>query len=109
MPGLFETLNRAAELLDQEARSIHECHTFDGRWGNHPEDIRAEEDWREMRSVAKALRKAAKYMQANPLGGPAKVFDAIADQVRCGETLDASMRAFGVKWDKKAARIKRHN
>ncbi len=31
------------------------------------------------------LRRGAEYRKANPLGGPGKVFDAMADRIRAGD------------------------
>lgn len=41
----------------------------------------------------------ADYRKANPLGGPAATFDAIANAIRAGDSVDAAMRAFGVRWE----------
>lgn len=35
------------------------------------------------------------YEQANPLGGPAKVFDAMADAIRAGDSYHAVLRQYG--------------
>lgn len=96
MAGLCETLRRAATLLEEEAASLKACHTVRGKWSSSEDEVRAIYD--EHRHVAATLREAAKYHFANPLGGPAKVFDAIADMVRAGDSLDSAMAVFGVKW-----------
>ena len=100
MAGLCETLTRAATLLEQDAASLRACHTVRGRWPKDEGEVRAVYD--EQRQVAKTLRAAARYHAANPLGGPAKLFDAVADQIRAGESVDAAMRAFELKWDRGA-------
>lgn len=41
---------------------------------------------------------AAAYRAANPLGGPANVFRAIADRIQAGDDIDATMADMGVMW-----------
>jgi hypothetical protein len=40
-------------------------------------------------------RVAEQYARANPLGGPAKVFDAMAAAIRAGDDYEAVLRTFG--------------
>ncbi len=47
-------------------------------------------------------RAADKYERANPLGGPAKIFEAVASRVRAGEPLDDVMLDYGLRWTDKA-------
>jgi hypothetical protein len=42
-----------------------------------------------------AIEKAEKYKQDNALGGPAKVFDAIADAIRAGDDYYLTLRRYG--------------
>jgi len=98
-PGLLATLLHAAQLLASEAASLRESHTHNGRWGSEHEARRAH---KELCDSAKALRKAAAYMQPNPLGGPAKVFDACADAIRAGEPVHAAMADYGLAWSDRA-------
>lgn len=102
-PGLLETLLRAAYFIETDAAALRSCHTVRGRWGDDEPEAKAAYD--EMRSVAARLRKAHKYMVPNPLGGPAKVFDACADSIRAGEPIDAAMANFGLAWVRSNARI----
>lgn len=94
--SVFETLTRAATLLEQDATSLRAYHTVRGRWLDDEAETRAVYD--EQRQVAKALRSLAKYHKENPLGGPAKVFDAVADAIRAGDSVGSAMRAFDLKW-----------
>ena len=94
--GLIELLGRAAEELDREAASIRACHTVRCRWPADDAETRAV--YQKLRGLAAGLRRAKKYHEPNPLGGPAKVFDAIADCVRAGDDLAATMANMGVQW-----------
>jgi hypothetical protein len=98
MMGLIELLGRAATALEREAAVLRGCHTVRGKWAADEENVRAK--YEELRSLAAGLRRAKKYHEPNPLGGPAKVFDAIADSVRAGDDLDSAMARMGVQWVK---------
>jgi hypothetical protein len=94
--GLLATLLAAARLLELEADSVFACHTIGGRWcDNEPEVRRAYE---ELRATAAALRKAHGYMVPNPMGGPAVVFDACADAIRAGDSVEFAMANYGLSW-----------
>ena len=95
-PGLLETLETAARLLEADAQALKQAHTLRGKWP--AEDDLARFAYEEIRAVAKRLRKARKYMTPNPLGGPAKVFDACADAIRAGDPIDEAMAAYGLAW-----------
>lgn len=99
--GLLYLLKRSAELLDRSAEEIRVAHTVGGRWPRNDEHG-AKRDHQELRDMAKGLRKAHKYHKPNCLGGPAKMFDAIADQIRAGESMKSCMADYGLKF-------KRHN
>ena len=43
-------------------------------------------------------KDAEKYLRDNPLGGPAKVFEACADAIRSGDNVDFAMASFGLAW-----------
>ena len=94
--GLIELLGCAAANFDREAESLRECHTVRGRWAADIAEVR--NAYKEFRDLAASLRRAKKYHEPNPLGGPAKVFDAIADRVRAGDNLEATMADMGVQW-----------
>ena len=94
--GLIELLGRAAEEIDREAGSLRACHTVRGRWPTDTAETRAV--YQELRDLAAGLRRAKKYHEPNPLGGPARVFDVIADRVRGGDDLDATMADMSVQW-----------
>ena len=83
-PGMIETLESAAEIIEESARVLR-CEFFDyferKRWGSQHAKAR----YQTQVAIAKNLRKIAAYHKVNPLGGPAKVFDAIADRIRAGE------------------------
>lgn len=76
--GLLYLLQRSAELLEQDGS-----------------------DRDERLVMAKLLRKAYKYHNPNFLGGPAKMFDAIADRIRAGESIDEVMGDYGVRYVEK--------
>lgn len=42
-----------------------------------------------------ALAEPEEYAAQNPLGGPAKVFDAMADAIRSGDDYHATLRRYG--------------
>lgn len=96
--GLLRLLERSAELLEQDAASIRESHTVGGRWPS-PDDLGVRLDYQELRFLAKQLRSAHSYHKRNPLGGPAKMFDAIADRIRAGESVQSCMADYGIKWE----------
>ena len=96
-PGLLETLLHAAQLLEGEAAILKRSYTVRGRW-HHTAEPTAKATHDELRGAAARLRKAHKYMVPNPLGGPAKVFDACADAIRAGDPINAAMANFGLAW-----------
>lgn len=95
-PGLLETLETAARLLEADAQELKAAHTVRGRWPAEDDLVRVAHE--EIQAVAKRLRKAHRYMTPNPLGGPAKVFDACADAIRAGDPIDQAMANFGLAW-----------
>ena len=58
---------------------------------------RAVKTWHDGKPVYVAEQPAQQqaYQQANPLGGPAKVFDAMADAIRAGDDYHAVLRQYG--------------
>ena len=94
--GLIELLCRAAQELEREAEGMRHGHTIDGKWPKDEANVKAE--YRLRRDLAAKLRRAKKYHEPNPLGGPARTFDAIADSVRAGDDLDVTMARYGVQW-----------
>lgn len=68
----------AAELyrLDAEVRTLRKC-LF------------------QTQEAAKALAAQVKYQKANPLGGQAKVFQAMADAIRAGDSYESVLLQFG--------------
>ncbi len=97
--GFVELLERAAEVLDAEAAALKEAESRNGRWwGDY---ATAKEAHDEMRGLAKQLRKSAAYHKPNPLGGPARVFDACADSIRAGDSITRAMAEYGLKWAKR--------
>lgn len=55
--GLMHLLERSAELLERSAEEIKIAHTIGGRWCRHDEHG-AHRDHKELREMAKGLRKA---------------------------------------------------
>lgn len=96
--SLLDTIERAALLLDGEAQALKECHTLRGKWTRDETSEVAKAAFDDMTATAKALRAAHKYMRSNPLGGPAKVFDACADAIRAGDPIEQAMANFGLAW-----------
>ena len=95
--GLLHLLERSAELLERSAKEIRIAHTVGCRWPRNDE-YGAKLDHQELRDIAKGLRKAHKYHKPNCLGGPAKMFDAIADRIRAGEKMKAVMADYDLKF-----------
>lgn len=56
--------------------------------------IRAERAEAERDVVLTDLRGVKKYRESSPLGGPAKVFDAMADSIRAGSDFYAVLREY---------------
>ena len=48
-------------------------------------------------ALRRELFRAARYSRSNPLGGPAKVFDAMADRIRAGENYWTVIRDNGFR------------
>lgn len=109
-PGLVELLESAAAIIEREAAIIKQSHvTASGRWSATSPfvaDARACHD--DMLRVGNGLRLARAYQTANVFGGPAARFDAIADLIRAGDSVDLAMRVFGVAWVKNGARGNRY-
>jgi hypothetical protein len=55
------------------------------------------------RAIRAALtdKPAKEYAAKNPLGGPATMFDAIADRIRAGEPMDAVLDDYGLTFTDK--------
>lgn len=102
--GLLYLLDRSAELLERRAEEIKIAHTIGGRWCPHDEHG-ARRDYKELCAMAKGLRKAHKYHKPNPLGGPAKMFDAIADRMRAGDSMKECMADYGLKFKRSKAKV----
>lgn len=103
--GLIALLERSAEVLEAEAGIILICNTVNGRWPKklNSADKSAKSDYDEWMALAKQLRAAAKYHKPNPLGGPARIFDCIADRIRAGEPIKDAMDDYGVRYKRRAA------
>jgi hypothetical protein len=48
-----------------------------------------------MDNLRAAIEQGDQYRRNNPLGGPAKVFDAMADAIRAGDDYHATLRSCG--------------
>ena len=96
---LDEDLVRAAQILEETARAIKLSNSVGNlHWVGPPELVkndRAAHD--EMMRIATVLRKHAGYLKPNPLGGPAKVFDTIANRIRAGEDRHAVLDDYGFR------------
>jgi len=96
--GFVELLARSAQVLENEAKTLKRgfASPSTGRW---PKDFASEKaDYDEMVTLAKQLHKAAEYHRPNPLGGPARVFDACADAIRAGDSVKSAMSHYGLRW-----------
>lgn len=51
--------------------------------------------WPVIIALKQALAEPDQYAAQNPLGGPAKVFDAMADAIRAGDDYHATLRRYG--------------
>ena len=45
---------------------------------------------------ARAIANSEEYQRANPLGGPAAMFDTIADRIRAGEPMADVLADYGL-------------
>ena len=102
--GLLHLLERSAELLERSAEEIRIAHTVGGCWPR-PDEHGAKRDFQELRDMAKGLRKAHKYHKPNCLGGPAKMFDAIADRIRAGGKMKSVMTDYDLKFKRPNAKV----
>ena len=100
--GLLHLLERSAELLERAADEVKISHTVGGRWPR-PDEHGAKRDFDELRKMAKGFRKAHKYHKPNPMGGPAKMFDAIADRMRAGDSMKECMADYGLRFKRSNA------
>jgi hypothetical protein len=100
-----ELLERAAFVIRTHADELRRAHTIAGRWPPGEEEVRDEFD--EHAALANQLAKSAKYHRPNPLGGPAVVFDACADSIRAGDSIDSAMSAYGLAWRRRLAVLKK--
>lgn len=94
-----ELLERAAFVIRTQADELRMAHTVGGRWPAGETAVREEVD--ELVALADRLAKSAKYHRPNPLGGPAVVFDACADSIRSGDSIDSAMADYGLEWAKR--------
>lgn len=94
-----ELLERAAHVIRTHADELRLAHTVAGRWPADEEEVRAEFD--ELAALADRLANSAKYHRPNPLGGPAVVFDACADSIRAGDSIESAMADYGLEWAKR--------
>lgn len=102
---LTADLIHAAELLDIDAQAEEDSCAIGKRlWtcadcpGRKPGgECPAKANVTERRAIATVIRAHARYVKANPLGGPAKVFDAIADRIRAGESRAAVLYDYDLK------------
>ncbi len=103
--GLVELLERAAAHVHVNAECLRRSCTCRGKWFEKADlDLYNEEI-----ALEKQLRKAAAYWKPNPLGGPAKVYDAIADLIRAGDPIDDVLRDYGLQYIRKpTTRRNRH-
>lgn len=99
MTGLKFLLCRVEAMLTCYANDIFVAHTVNGVWPDSEIEAKGAHD--ELRQLARGLRMATRYYGANPLGGPATMFDAIADRLRVGEALDAVLADYGLQFTPK--------
>lgn len=78
-------------LLDEAANTISALRAL-------PEVPALDEDGFSLRlnTLARRLRAAARYHRVNPLGGPARMFDAIAARLRAGEAWALVLADYGL-------------
>lgn len=102
--GMIETLESAAVVIEFAARDIRmEWYSSIRKAWASPEDKKR---YQVRIALAKNLRKIAAYHKPNPLGGPAKIFDAMADRIRAGEKYDFVLADYGFKVDVKRTTTK---
>ena len=63
---------------------------------------------RELAEALDLLHGIKEYREKNQLGGPAKVFDAMADQIRAGDDYNAVLKEYGFCHEAELARVKAH-
>jgi len=91
---LDEVIEFARELERElaEAKRIGSFNAEESlKWRTLFQNERDENEW-----IRGELHGIAEYRAANPLGGPAKMFDAIADRIRAGEEYYAVLADYDV-------------
>ena len=99
--GRGATLQQAAELIADEAEILKRSSTVGGRWPSDRESRATKAEYERWMDIARNLLKAARYFSPNPLGGPAKMFDAIADCIRAGDPVEDVLRDYGLQYIRK--------
>ena len=94
---MIETLESAAVVIELAARDIRMQWCYVSKAWASDEDKKR---YQVRIALAKRLRKIAEYHKPNPLGGPARVFDMMADRIRGGEDYNFILAEYGFKVDK---------
>ena len=81
-----------------------DCH-FDGDWKECDKSGCLQEKQCKRRTSAPSSTAAKEYAERNPLGGPATVFDAIAERLRAGEEYHAVLADYGLAVSARAVNL----
>ncbi|TAK45226.1 MAG: hypothetical protein EPO27_10420 [Betaproteobacteria bacterium] len=95
--GFVELLLRAAAHVHVNAECLRRSSTCRGKWFDR-EDL---DLYNEEIALEKHLRRAAAYWKPNPLGGPAKLFETVADYIRAGDPIEDVLRDYGLQYIRK--------
>lgn len=102
MNDLQTAAHIALEALIENARLLGGTQAKKGFGCYSQEDANLERAWHEgiakhSATIRAALAERDEYARANPLGGPATMFDAIARRLRSGEPYDEVLADYGLQ------------
>lgn len=106
-PTLTELLVDAADAIEHNALVLRQTNTIRGRYHRDALGRAAKAQYQIDMQLVRHLRRAERYWARNPLGGPAKVFDAMADCLRAGEPYQDVLRDYGFRSVRTPKRIRR--
>ena len=104
MPSVMAMRDAAAAIRELKARlEIDPRHSIDGIAARDATIRMLEERVAELETELLGVKE---YREKNPLGGPAKVFDAMADCIRAGDDYSAVLKEYGFCHEAELAKLK---
>lgn len=96
MKQALEALENASEYIQAEhdqRKEMYEPYGMVHKYSTEAQNLL--DNKQAIESLRQAIEQAENYQHKNPLGGPAKVFDAMADAIRAGDDYHATLRSYG--------------